>query len=304
MLAAFVAAKTTRIRVGPAVVVVPLHHPIRILEELALLDQLSDGRVSIGLGGGYQEFEFHKFGADMANNRAAFADFMQIFHQYTTTGVVEHVGEVSSIPRTAFTLRLKQRRPAVFIASGTSEPAVQRRMVDGGYASIVSMVGNTTAAMVERHRAINRAYRAAGGTAERMPFAYNQYMYVTHDPVQARRAAESVLYVMRVHAAMKSKDVQLDGSFMKDVPFEGEPSVETLLGRLAIGDPSTVAERLQEQMKQMQPTTMSFIMGLPGISHADVMQSMECFATDVMPGLCRLGTALGGARITAAATET
>ena len=53
-LATYIAAKTTRLRVGTAVVVVPLHHPLVIAEELAMLDILSGGRLDIGLGRGYQ----------------------------------------------------------------------------------------------------------------------------------------------------------------------------------------------------------------------------------------------------------
>jgi alkanesulfonate monooxygenase SsuD/methylene tetrahydromethanopterin reductase-like flavin-dependent oxidoreductase (luciferase family) len=296
MLAAYVAAKTSRIKVGPAVVVVPLHHPIRVIEELALLDQLSDGRLAVGLGGGYQEFEFHKFGLDMAKNRTYFSDFLEIFEQYLHTGTIEFHGELASIPKTLFTLRPKQQHPPVYIASGTTEPTVQKRMIHGGYASIVSMVGNSTAAMIERHRAIERAYRESGGAEAVMPFALNQYMYVTRDPAEARQAAEAVIYVMRVHAAMKSRHVQLDGSLMKDVPFDGEPSVDDLLTRLAIGHPDVVAERLAEQIRAMKPQQMSFIMGLPGMSARDTLSSMTCFGEFVVPQLQSLAaTAEAGA---------
>ena len=53
-LATFIAAKTTRLRVGTAVIVVPLHHPLVVAEEIATLDLLAGGRVDIGLGRGYQ----------------------------------------------------------------------------------------------------------------------------------------------------------------------------------------------------------------------------------------------------------
>src|SRR4029077_2630982 len=61
-LATYIAAKTTRLRVGTAVIVVPLHHPLLIAEEIAMLDVLSGGRAGIGLGRGYQRYEFERFG--------------------------------------------------------------------------------------------------------------------------------------------------------------------------------------------------------------------------------------------------
>src|SRR5206468_4019995 len=59
-LATHIAAKTTRLRVGTAVIVVPLHHPLVVAEEIATLDLLSGGRVDIELGRGYQHYEFER----------------------------------------------------------------------------------------------------------------------------------------------------------------------------------------------------------------------------------------------------
>src|SRR5919106_1689830 len=64
-LAAYIAAKTTHLRVGTAVIVVPLHHPLIIAEEIATLDVLSGGRADIGLGRGYQRYEFERLGLEL-----------------------------------------------------------------------------------------------------------------------------------------------------------------------------------------------------------------------------------------------
>src|SRR6476661_9138157 len=61
-LATYIAAKTTTLRGGTAVIVVPLHHPLVIAEEIATLDLLAGGRVDIGLGRGYQQYEFARLG--------------------------------------------------------------------------------------------------------------------------------------------------------------------------------------------------------------------------------------------------
>src|SRR2546426_7703933 len=69
-LATYIAAKTTRLRVGTAVIVVPLHHPLVIAEEIATLDLLSGGRLDVGLGRGYQPYEFERFGLELESGRA------------------------------------------------------------------------------------------------------------------------------------------------------------------------------------------------------------------------------------------
>src|SRR5438046_10333093 len=73
-LATYLAARTTRLRVGTAVIVVPLHHPLVIAEEIATLDLLAGGRVDIGLGRGYQHYEFARFGLELDSRRRRWAD--------------------------------------------------------------------------------------------------------------------------------------------------------------------------------------------------------------------------------------
>src|SRR5687768_3594672 len=77
-LATYIAAKTTRLRVGTAVIVVPLHHPLVIAEEIATLDLLAGGRVDIGLGRGYQHYEFERFGLELSSSRARWEESVDI----------------------------------------------------------------------------------------------------------------------------------------------------------------------------------------------------------------------------------
>src|SRR5437764_6215433 len=77
-LATFLAAKTQRLRVGTAVIVVPLHHPLVVAEEIATLDLLAGGRVDIGLGRGYQYYEFERFGLELDTARARWEEAVDI----------------------------------------------------------------------------------------------------------------------------------------------------------------------------------------------------------------------------------
>ncbi|HEX4193154.1 MAG TPA: LLM class flavin-dependent oxidoreductase, partial [Stellaceae bacterium] len=74
----YVAAKTQRIRLAPAVNVLPLHHPIRVAEQWATLDLLSGGRVDFASGRGYDRREYGPFGADFEDNTATFAEGLEI----------------------------------------------------------------------------------------------------------------------------------------------------------------------------------------------------------------------------------
>jgi alkanesulfonate monooxygenase SsuD/methylene tetrahydromethanopterin reductase-like flavin-dependent oxidoreductase (luciferase family) len=281
-MSSFAAARTSRIRVGPAVVVVPLHSPVRILEELAFLDQLSDGRAALGFGGGYQEFEFHRFGVKMSHGNKLYGEFLDMLEQYVDTGIIDYEGECNTVPRTEFTLRFQQPRPQVFLASGTATPEVQARIVARGYVPIMSMVSNSIDWVEERYNATRAAYAAAGGTAEQMPFAINQYIYVTKERALAEKAAAGVRYVTRVHGAMRGAHVD-KGAALGESPFPGEPEIDALLDRVTIGDPETVLERLLEQRRRLNPTNMTFVMAVPGMMSEETLKSMELFGKEVMP---------------------
>ena len=83
-LATYLAAKTTRLRVGTAVIVVPLHHPLVIAEEIATLDLLSGGRADIGLGRGYQHYEFERLGLELDTSRARWEESVDVIARRLT----------------------------------------------------------------------------------------------------------------------------------------------------------------------------------------------------------------------------
>src|SRR6202030_3537955 len=78
LVLAHVAAKTTRIRLAPAVTVLPLHHPIRVAEQWATLDMLSGGRVDFAAGRGYDRREYEPFHVSFEDNQSIFEEGMEI----------------------------------------------------------------------------------------------------------------------------------------------------------------------------------------------------------------------------------
>ena len=93
MMLAQVAGATQRIRLAPAVVLLPVHHPLQVAEDWATLDLLSDGRVDFAAGRGYDRLEYGPFEADFANSAELFAEGMDIlWRAWTETGKWSHKG--------------------------------------------------------------------------------------------------------------------------------------------------------------------------------------------------------------------
>ncbi|MEE2828946.1 MAG: LLM class flavin-dependent oxidoreductase [Myxococcota bacterium] len=89
----WIAARTKQIRIGTAVTVLPFHNPIRLAEEFAFLDQLSDGRLDFGVGRGYQPGEFRGYGIPFEESRTRFNESLEVIKQAWTQDAVNFQGQ-------------------------------------------------------------------------------------------------------------------------------------------------------------------------------------------------------------------
>ena len=121
-----VAARTERLRIGTAVVVLPLHNPVLVAEEFAMLDVLSGGRLEAGLGSGYQRQEFDGVGVDMEESRARFREAVDVItrawteERLTFHGQFTHVDDLWVVPKP-----LQQPHPPLYVAISTSPETVE-----------------------------------------------------------------------------------------------------------------------------------------------------------------------------------
>lgn len=121
----YLAAKTTRIKLGAAVMVVPLHHPMRIVENAAFVDILSNGRFQLGLGSGYRPYEFEGLGIDFETRRERQAEAIPLildgFHKKRVKANGKHfqfsIGDAYEI----LPQPLQQPHPPFYMGAGTPE---------------------------------------------------------------------------------------------------------------------------------------------------------------------------------------
>jgi alkanesulfonate monooxygenase SsuD/methylene tetrahydromethanopterin reductase-like flavin-dependent oxidoreductase (luciferase family) len=118
VLAAAIAARTSTIRIGTGVLVLPFQDPLRVAEDFALVDQISDGRLDFGVGRGYQPHEYKGFGIPMSESRDRFDEALAIIEglwsneTFTYEGKFHSVDEVSLMPRP-----LQQPTPPIWVAA-------------------------------------------------------------------------------------------------------------------------------------------------------------------------------------------
>src|SRR5258708_27808187 len=105
MMVAHCASITEKIRLGTAVVVLPLYHPARLVAEIATADALSGGRLALGIGSGYQPYEFDRFGVDLARNMAITEEFLDIIELGLTQEFFSYEGVHYRLPHTHIAAR-------------------------------------------------------------------------------------------------------------------------------------------------------------------------------------------------------
>jgi alkanesulfonate monooxygenase SsuD/methylene tetrahydromethanopterin reductase-like flavin-dependent oxidoreductase (luciferase family) len=123
MVLAHLAALTSTVRLGTAVSVRPVHHPLRFAEAAATVDQLSHGRLDLGIGRGYQPGEFRGFGVDIAEKHERFDEALEVIRKvWSVDGPVSHSGRYFSFADAAPQPRpYQQPHPPLWVATDSPD---------------------------------------------------------------------------------------------------------------------------------------------------------------------------------------
>src|SRR5215210_6326823 len=243
-LASYIAAKTTRLRVGTAVIVVPLHHPLIIAEEIAMLDLLSGGRCDIGLGRGYQRYEFERFGLQLDTDGTRWNDSIDILLKSFEGKPFSYEGKLFKIPESVVFPRTVQKpHPPIWITAQSPyslEAAVRR-----GFNVLTGGFGVPLDRLAEFGKLFERVV-AEAKPAKRPLVGVQRAIYVTKDAADAREAAEQARWNMRVTLSLRNNYERVEHGNAIPVPAQTEPDMEDLLDRyLIIGTPDTCIRQIK-----------------------------------------------------------
>jgi alkanesulfonate monooxygenase SsuD/methylene tetrahydromethanopterin reductase-like flavin-dependent oxidoreductase (luciferase family) len=276
------ADRTRRIRVGTAVIVVPLHHPLVIAEEIATVDLLTEGRLDVGLGRGYQRYEFERLGQDLGESRARWEEAVDIILMALTGKPFSYEGRYYRIPETTLFPQPRQRpHPPIWVTAQSPESVETTvrlgfHLLSGGFGVPIERLREFRRvfdAQVERYR-----------PSQPIRVGTQRPVYVTDSDADARAAAEQARWNMRVTLSLRNNYERVEAGRAVPVPFAQEPSTDDLLDKFSvIGTPDTCIRqirRLQEAMR-IDHFNCSFWFG--DLSQAQVLRSMRLFAEEVMP---------------------
>jgi alkanesulfonate monooxygenase SsuD/methylene tetrahydromethanopterin reductase-like flavin-dependent oxidoreductase (luciferase family) len=288
MMVAHCASITTRIRLGTAVVVLPLYNPARLAAEIATADALSNGRLMLGIGAGYQPYEFERFGVDIAKNLEMTSEFCDILDLAFSRDFFSYQGRHYQMAEAHIPVRPVQKPIPIYVA-GHSQ-AMFRTAARHGYRVMTSGRVDGTQLLAEQYADIVAAFAAENVPVSRAHITLNRFAHITGSREEGMRFAENARYQARLASSLRRRKEIMRGTVLIDEPFPGEPSLETIYDNLLIGDVETVAEKLAAEIRAAQPVHVCFSFKVGDTPHKAAMRSMELVIGEVKP---RVEKALG-----------
>lgn len=269
VLLAALAQRTSRIRHGPAISVLPFHDPRLVAESYAMVDVLSKGRLVLGLGSGYLKHEFAGFGIDPAEKRARFDEALALLKRLLAGERVTHAGRFHRLDDVAINVRPMQAEPPIYVAILAKEAAYHvgrqgHRVLSVPYASVERF--EDTATLIAEFR---RGRAEAGLACAADDTIVTFHCHVAETDAEARRVAADAfdLYVAtRLYARRISYD-------------------DVLRSGLALfGSVDTVVEKLRA-LQGWGAGHIALLMNFGCLRQDDVLRSLERLAREVAPRL-------------------
>lgn len=276
IVATAVAAHTQRLRVGTSVILLPLHHPVRVAEDVITLDIVSKGRIVLGVGIGYQAADFRAFAVPMEQRVGRFEESVEILRRCWT-------GEPFSFHGTHYQLEDVQirprpiQRPAPPLWFGASVPTAARRA--GRLAD--AFVGTPSTDIESTVQLVN-TYREAAQQAGRQP----QVIMMRDAWVAPTRAEAETVYGPEVMTAYQYYWQNRLAEF-RNIPADMEFTLKNLApNRLILGDPETCVHEFHRWHEATGADY--FLLRLRhahsgGPAHTKIMDAIKLFGDRVLP---------------------
>lgn len=292
----YMAGRTEKVQLGSMVIVLPWHDPMRVAEEISMLDNLSDGRMILGIGRGLGRVEYEGFRQDMSQSRPRFIESAEMLLKGLEDGYCEYDGELIKQPR-------RDIRPAPFKSfkgrtyAAAISPESARIMAELGVGLLI--IPQKPWAEVAKELDTYREVYLAVNQSEAPPPVVVSFTFCDDDEDRAREKArqyigaywESVIehYEFKADHLKDIKGYEYYGGMTEKIVQYGDDEVMDFFVDLQVwGTPQQCYEKalaIQERTGN-DKFVASFAFG--GMPYPEAERSMRLFAAEVMPELQKL----------------
>jgi alkanesulfonate monooxygenase SsuD/methylene tetrahydromethanopterin reductase-like flavin-dependent oxidoreductase (luciferase family) len=296
LFAAAVAMRTERIRIGFAVVQLPFHHPVQLAVRLALLDNLSKGRIDVGVGKGtvYNEYEFIGHGLRSDDSRERMEEAIEIVERLWQGGPVAYSGAYFQVQVPELRPQPVQRKLPLW--RSVISPA---SFTECGRLGLPILTARLPVARIKERWAAYEAGLEAGGhdAAARARLlaqsALWRNVYVAESDAQAEDELAALLartraHMMHVRAAYNPPGFTIDPAVLNPWADPATGEAEAIKYVLATGSLYGSPARVRDQVAELRDAGVQHLLcqtGFGDMSHEQNLASMRRFGEQVMPAI-------------------
>lgn len=272
--AAAIAARTKRVTIGTFVLLAPFQHPLKLAEDAAVVDVISNGRLRLGLGQGYRQEEFDGFGVPRAERLGRTLETIEILklawtgQRFSFDGKYFHFKDVRVLPTPA-------SHPYPELLWGAGAPKAIRRAAKMGL-SFACVGGRKEMGIY------TEALKEAGRNPADFSLVNSRVVYIAATAQEAWKEVGDALMYQAQHYG-KWLSAAAGTSDMSQVLIRPDP--ERLKRTSILGPPEEVRARITAVIESGPITDLITVAQLPGLDPAKARRSLERFGREVLPAL-------------------
>jgi alkanesulfonate monooxygenase SsuD/methylene tetrahydromethanopterin reductase-like flavin-dependent oxidoreductase (luciferase family) len=286
------ARATKRMRLGPLVYLLPLYSPLRLIEEICMLDHLSYGRLDIGVGRGVSPYELRYHKVEHQDSRDIFIDAFQCVSAGLVTNSLSYKGahyEYKDVPIALHPLQ--QPHPPFWYASSNEIGSAWAGEQGLHYVTLgptplaKANIAAYKSALAKRGGPVQPKSEFPGGAV----IGVQRHIFVADTDAEAHRYGKPA---MDVHLKninwLRTKHGQTGLTQRLNVERGADFEACLVDGTAIAGSPETVRSEIEKQIKELGVNYLLTYLFLGTMSLADAQRSLQLFSTEVMPHLARL----------------
>lgn len=275
VLLATAAARTSKIRLGPCIAILPLRHPLHTAEDYAMVDAISGGRLEFGIGSGNTEMDYRVFGVTRENDRQRAAEALQVILKVWGNERTSHQGEFWQFEElTLFPRPVQQPHPPIWVA-GTS-PQGLGWAGSQGYNIMTVGHPHPPDRVKPAVDAWKQGLTSAGYDLSERHCQFHVRTYVNESAAKAKEIGMAAVTRYDTISRIGRKSLTV-------APGEYDWDMMLATGRNNYGTPDQVIQGIRNAQKNYYFDTLTTTLNFGGIPHEEILKSMRLFAKEVMP---------------------
>jgi alkanesulfonate monooxygenase SsuD/methylene tetrahydromethanopterin reductase-like flavin-dependent oxidoreductase (luciferase family) len=286
---AWVAGRTKQAQLGTMVMVLPWHDPIRVAEEIAVVDTMSGGRVILGVGRGAGLVEFQGFRVDMNESRERFVEAAELILPALERGYAEYQGRFYQQPKAAIRPKpLKSFRGRTYAAAVSPESSRIMAKLGLGILIIPQKPWHEVEKEIAEYRTI---FREVNGFEAPQPIS-SAWVFVDEDEARAEEMAtryiggyyRTVLEHYKFHEdhLKTTKGYEFYGRFADKIQEKGETEFVNFFRDLQVwGTPAQCLEKIREIQRKVNACSFNGVFSYAGMPFGEAERNIRLFARSV-----------------------